>query len=266
MTENGLRYVNASDMNVYAYCPRLLYLQRVMGLSNIVGHSTFKGLMGHAVRKELSLRQAKIMRLIREKGSADGILDSELDRISRDLPHIFREWWIPDHASLLGEVKNEVSSEFRILADKMDLMVSEMGYEKALEYMTPWKIEYSIKSESLMLKGRVDKIMRRDSLFPVELKTGVPPENVHNGHRLQICSYSMLVEDEFGVMIPYGMVEYVRVHESRPVLNTEKLRREVLYSRDLILELLDGDLPEVCPHGSGKKCESCSLMQECYRI
>jgi len=49
-------------------------------------------------------------------------------------------------------------------------------------------------------------------------------------------------------------------------MTTEKLRREVINTRDSIIEILQGKIPEICPHGSGKKCEACGYRERCYEI
>ena len=52
----------------------------------------------------------------------------------------------------------------------------------------------------------------------------------------------------------------------RPVMTTEQLMRRVINARDNIIEILGGRVPEICPHGSGKKCEACGFRERCYEI
>jgi CRISPR-associated exonuclease Cas4 len=100
---------------------------------------------------------------------------------------------------------------------------------------------------------------------PVEIKTGVVSEFSWDGDRIQLCAYGMLLEEKFREKLPHGILEYTRVEERRPVLFTEKLRRQVIYARDAVLEILDGKNPGICPHGQPRKCEACALKDECYR-
>lgn len=39
--------------------------------------------------------------------------------------------------------------------------------------------------------------MKKDNYIPVKIKTGKPSESVWEGDRLQICAYTMLLEEEF---------------------------------------------------------------------
>jgi len=156
--------------------------------------------------------------------------------------------------------------ELAVLGDELKALVGDLGLKGALGYVTPWRTEYSVKSEALNLSGRVDKVMRRDTIVPVEVKTGSASEYGWEGDRIQLCAYGMLLEEKFSEKIPHGLIEYTRVQESRPVLFTEKLRRQVIYARDGVEAVLRGEVPDVCPHGQPKKCGACDLKDECYRI
>jgi CRISPR/Cas system-associated exonuclease Cas4 (RecB family) len=266
MKRTGLKEINVSDLSRYDYCPRAVYLTKVLTVKPQPTKAQLRGMIEHAVLKELSLREAKILKAVEDSDDVESILQGEIQSMLSDIPYIYGEWWGEGHSEILDEMEPDLVVEGRLLGEKIKSMIADMGLEKSLEYVTPWKTEYTMKSDLLMMKGRVDKIMRRETLLPLELKTGNPPENIRQGHRLQVCGYSMLLEEELGEKIPYGLVEYARVHETRPVLNTEKLRRQVIYIRDAVFDLLGGDIPDVCPHGLSKKCDACSLMEECFKI
>lgn len=52
----------------------------------------------------------------------------------------------------------------------------------------------------------------------------------------------------------------------RPVMYTDSLRKSVMDTRDSVFGLLEGAVPDICPHGNGKKCESCGYAKRCYEI
>lgn len=85
---------------------------------------------------------------------------------------------------------------------------------------------------------------------------------------MQTCAYAMLLEDKFQLKEPilFGFVEYTKAQEKRPVMTTEKLRRKVIEARDEIIDIFHGNIPEICPHGNGKKCQSCCYRGQCYEI
>jgi CRISPR/Cas system-associated exonuclease Cas4 (RecB family) len=81
-----------------------------------------------------------------------------------------------------------------------------------------------------------------------------------------VCGYVLLCEEKFNQKIRYGYVEYTQICEKKPVLASEALRRKTLETRDKVLEIRNGLIPEICPHGSGRKCDACGLKEECYTV
>lgn len=80
-------------------------------------------------------------------------------------------------------------------------------------------------SEKYGLVGRPDRIVRAgEFLIPEEWKSA---KRVSDGHRLQLGAYFILLEEEYGVRPPHGVV--VLGDGSRvEVKNTENLRSAVL--------------------------------------
>ncbi|MFH1055278.1 MAG: CRISPR-associated protein Cas4 [Candidatus Altiarchaeota archaeon] len=257
--------IRASDLSRFTYCARLIYLYSVLGLEEEKTPERIRGVVGHAVRRELSMRQARLLGGIRSEEDVYHILCMELDSAFSDLPCIFAQEWSALHSILIPEVKAEVLAELDTLQKDLEAMVEDVGFERALKIVTPWRIEYNLKSDSLGLSGRVDKIMYNSGLVPVDIKTGVASELGWESDRIQLCAYGMLMEDKFSGNIPYGLLEYTRIAKRRPVLFTEELRRQVFDARDGVQEILEGAAPDVCPHGQPRKCESCNLRDECYR-
>jgi len=259
--------VNASTINQLSYCPRAVYLRDVLGVEAPPTPEQQTGLVGHAIRKELSLRQNKILKKAGDEKEVPGLLKTELEKIIADAPHIYKEKLTGvDYQKFVAELRPQLESEVTQLAEKISEMVDELGLKEAVKITTLWKVEYTIKSEELKLSGRVDKVMFDGFHIPVEIKTGEYADGVWEGDRQQVCAYSLLLEDKFGEKVPYGFVEYSKAYEQRPVINTEQLRRRTLDSRDKIIEILEGFVPEICPHRSGKKCDKCALKEECYMI
>jgi len=261
--------VNASTLNQHTFCPRSIYLSKVLKIKAEPTLEQTKGLLGHAVRKELSMRQAKLLGKIQHPDELEAILLQELEQIMQDFPSIYKGMLKDvNYENFISDIKAEVLSEIGTISTKLGILLEELGTEKALKLVTPWKVEYYIKSDMIGITGRVDKVMLEDTYIPIEIKTGQPSDGVWEGDRIQTCAYAMLLEDKFALKEPitHGFVEYTRIQERRPVMTTEKLRREVINKRDAIIEILQGKIPEICPHGSGKKCEACGYKERCYEI
>jgi CRISPR-associated exonuclease Cas4 len=89
-------------------------------------------------------------------------------------------------------------------------------------------------SERLKLVGRPDRIVRqRETVIPEEWKPTA--KRVSPGHRLQIGAYLILVEEEFGVRPPFGVV-IIAGGKRVQVENTEQLRSQVLDVAERIRE------------------------------
>jgi CRISPR-associated protein Cas4 len=258
-----------SDLSSYCFCPRSIYLSRFLKIKPASSAAQSRGLISHAVRKELSIRQPRILEKISSDCDIRPRLEFEVERILRDVPHIYRSILSGiEPAPYLAEIRSELVSEMLLMEEKLRIMVEGIGLEESIRLLTPKWVEYSVKSDALMLSGRIDKVMAEPSYVPVEIKTGSVPSSVWEGDRIQTCAYAMLLEDSLTLSEPigFGFVEYTRVSERRPVLTTEKLRREVVSIRDRVSEVLDGHLPDICPHGSGKKCVGCGYKEQCYDI
>jgi len=262
--------IHVSSLKAYDFCPRVIYLKEVIKITPEPSVKKTKGLVGHAVRKELSLRQSKLLSRVSDASEIEKYLLEELDNVLLDVPYIYKNLLDDnniDYEKYILEIKDEMLSEIKIINEKLKDIIDELGIDDAIKYVTPWKVEYSIKSKNLKLSGRIDKVMKQDNLIPVEIKTSNPSEaGVWEGDRLQVCAYAMLLEDKFNEKVPFGFVEYMKIVEQRPVMTTEQLRRRVINARNNVIEILEGKIPEVCSHGSGKKCEACDFKDECYGI
>ncbi|HHQ44928.1 MAG TPA: Dna2/Cas4 domain-containing protein [Candidatus Altiarchaeales archaeon] len=257
--------INVSDLNKYSYCPRRIYLENNLQIKPEPTEAQTFGILGHAVRKEFSLRQSKIIKKTDSEKSFKTLLACELESILKDAPIIYKDKLPKGFEKAVPQLKKEMRGELKLMEKHFQAMIGDMGIEKTLDYLTPWKVEYSLTSQNLDMTGRIDKIYRRDITAPVELKTGTPSESVWPGDRLQLTAYIMMLEEKIAEEIPYGFIEYTRILEQKPVNNTEKTRREVIYARDEIQHILDGHDPGVCPHGNHRKCAGCQLEEICFK-
>ncbi|MBN2014122.1 MAG: CRISPR-associated protein Cas4 [Candidatus Altiarchaeota archaeon] len=261
--------VQVSDLNAHSFCPRTIYLSKILKLKPMLSSELSQGLISHAVRRELSMRQSRLLEKVSDVDDIPSALECELDKILQEVPHIYRKMLADiDYGRYLEKTRSELLGEIALMAERLSLMVDEVGIKRAVEAITPWRVEYSVRSSSLRLSGRVDRIMKNPSYVPEEIKTGSVPSGVWEGDRLQTCAYAMLLEDQLDLKDPilFGFVEYTRAQEKRPVMTTEKLRREVIHIRDAVFEILGGSVPEICPHGNGRKCNGCGYKEQCYDI
>ncbi len=120
--------------------------------------------------------------------------------------------------------------------------------------------DVSLYSEELGLVGRPDRIVReREFLIPEEWKSS---KRVNDGHRLQLGTYFLLIEAEYGSRPPYGFVVLGDGSRHR-VENTEELRSKVLAIVEQIRErrrVLREEIPVEQP---AAKCRVCGQRENC---
>lgn len=257
--------IRVCDIGSCIYCPRQAYLALVLKAEEERTPELDAARVGHMVRRELSLRQSKLLPTVGSVDEAEAAFAAELKSIIADAPHTFRRQWRTGYAAHLPRIAEEAAIEIANLAGELEAMAEDMGFEEAAGYLTPLEVDCRLSSETLRISGVVDKIMRHGALVPVDVKTSGPPASSWAEDRIQLCAYGMLVEESSGTEVGYGLMDFVRHAKRQPVLFTGSLREATLKARDDVEAILAGEIPDVCPHGNPERCRPCPLSGACYR-
>jgi CRISPR-associated protein Cas4 len=119
--------------------------------------------------------------------------------------------------------------------------------------------EFKIESETLGLKGKVDRVMiTKESIIPFELKTR-PVERIYESDEIQLTAYSMLLEEFFHKQVPTGIIE--SGNKKQEILIRKEMREKVI---SLIEEINNLQSPKFPVNFS--KCNSCQLKPDCDSI
>lgn len=118
----------------------------------------------------------------------------------------------------------------------------------------------SFFSKKYILAGKPDYVLKRgEKYIPVEVKTGdhtAPQDN----HIFQLAAYCHLIEENYGVFVPYGLVTYE--DSCYRIEFGPKLR----YQLQITIEEMRGFLKSKNKrrnHNDVKRCKSCSLRSYC---
>ena len=123
--------------------------------------------------------------------------------------------------------------------------------------------DVTLFSERLKLVGRPDRIVRQgEHLIPEEWKSS---KRVSEGHRLQLGTYFLLIEEEYGVRPPYGWV-VIRDGERVRVENSEVLRSEVFAIAERIRECRRVVRDEIPVRQPAWKCRACGQRANCSQV
>ena len=117
-------------------------------------------------------------------------------------------------------------------------------------------------SEKYRLSGRPDFVLLiEDEHIPVELKTGRVPRGPLFSHILQVATYCILMEEEFGNPPSHGIIRYGQVENE--IEYDEALKDMVLKKANEMRGFLisGGDVHR--NHNKPGKCKHCSRRNVC---
>ncbi len=116
----------------------------------------------------------------------------------------------------------------------------------------------------LRLVGKPDYLVeQRDGvIIPVELKSSPAPETPWEGQVLQLAAYCLLVEENYGVRPPYGILQYK--DRAFAVDFTDELEADLLD----VLEEMRAAREDPDPdrdHEDRRRCVACGVRAACDR-
>ncbi len=113
----------------------------------------------------------------------------------------------------------------------------------------------------LKLTGKPDYLVKDGKrVVPVEVKTGRTPEAPYDSHIYQLAAYCVLVEREYGVRPPYGIVHYPK--RTFAVDFTPQLESALL---DLLTEMRRAESRGSADrsHEDAHRCRGCGYWSVC---
>lgn len=263
-----------TSLTTYLFCPRKLFLEKVLGYSEIPKALLVKGLIKHKVFEEMERYEADIVCSFKEGVTKKEIFDkyhavySEILRrailnsrkqlkLAKLLPFSAFKQFLP-----VFEVEARARAEnlFKFISSKQVYGV------ELWEALTPKiRSEYRISLEELGISGKVDQVLvYPDGVIPIEIKSGkAPKEGAWENHRIQLAAYILLLENTFKVSISSGYVKYIDAGVSRRIEVNAFLKDQV---RELIQDvrvlLSSSKVPDKCTNTN--KCDKCGLKKICY--
>jgi len=155
--------------------------------------------------------------------------------------------------------ENRATAEGRIMHERVHEQNRESRGNVRIEYGLP------LRSLRLGLIGKADVVefhrFAKDTWqpFPVEYKRGKPKHD--HCDLIQLCAQAMCLEEMLSVSIPAGAIFYGRTRRRLDVTLDENLRRETEDAAERARQLIaSGKTP---PPVYEKRCERCSLIEEC---
>ncbi len=261
-------------LSTYLYCPRMLFLQKVLEVEEVpkealvlgsVRHETFDTVNKNEENLIVGIKKAVdfgyLMQLYKQNYSKllrEIIIrnKSRLREVDVKLLEAFKRNW----PNLQEEAETRAKNIFNFI-EKHNIYGKEL-WEKLIPKI---QSEFRIESDILQLKGIIDQVhVYEDNYIPIELKTGKSPrDGVWPGHRIQIGAYALLLEEKFNIPIKEGFIHYLDAKEKRRIAINPFLKEEIKNIVKDVQELIKNkDLPNQC--NNENKCKACSLNTTCY--
>jgi CRISPR-associated protein Cas1 len=128
-----------------------------------------------------------------------------------------------------------------------------------------------ISSQRLGISGKLDLVEEMDGqMIPVEYKRGTGPGGDNglppfwDNDAVQLCAQALLLEEEFGIAVPKGILYYIGSKSRIEVGLDEALRDKTLQAIQAIRQLSSRDSPpEPLPPELRHRCFGCSLATVC---
>lgn len=267
--------ISVTMLSAYLYCSRKLFLERVLKLREPPKESLVLGSLRHHVFEYANEYDERIVKTIRKEWSLskiqslyrtayEGVLHESIAKNSFRLARVK----LSKEEALARSASSVESEAMSRAAHVHSFILKHKVFGDALwDTLTPKIVsEKRVSSKKLGLRGIVDQIHQYDdkTVIPFELKTGsAPDEGVWSGHRVQIVSYAMLLEELMGGTIKEGHVRYLDSGDDRIVHINPMMREEVLSLTKEVTQLLRSmELPDFCE--SERKCAGCGLREVCY--
>ena len=110
--------------------------------------------------------------------------------------------------------------------------------------------------------GKPDYIIKKNNFYvPVEVKTGFHNKPRKN-HVFQLAAYCLILEDNYGKFVPYGILVYNNTSQQYNIPFDPKTRFELdSIIKKMRKELRTGEIK--VDHKDPRRCKSCSMRDYC---
>ena len=265
--------LSVTDLTLYDYCARKLFLQLVLDIKEPPSKHLVLGKILHNFIEEISKREESFVRDLH-----DFVLYDLKQRMINYHSEILKEIILKNQYELksfdldLAETYKNFWGTTRILTNERLGIIYDNHVRTGLTGINLWHSlkpkmipEFKISAAALNLKGRIDQIEDYgDYCFPVELKSGkAPASGAWKNHQLQLAAYALLLESKFKKPVNKGIIIYL-ASNTRIEQPINPFYKEIV--KDLIKKveaiLQQDETPDYV--NNKNKCSNCGIKEQCY--
>lgn len=220
------RMVRVTDVTLYLFCPRKLYL---VGFLGIRGRPTRESIMGKLAH--YAYLRASILKITE-------------DRVEEESVNIARE--------AVEKKLTEGLSDTEV----KEIVVKTLRFRAENPIAGGVEVEKYVESVRLGLNGQID-LMEEHTPVEVKYKSRAEYRDL-----IQLTLYTLLLEDVYGWDIDYGYIDLLKASRRLRIEVNNRLRGDALKLRDKVQEtILMGTYPP-----ARDKCRGCDLKIECRSL
>lgn len=269
--EEKRKLINVSEINAWLYCPRKVFITKVLKIFQPPNRAMTIGKIKHSILENFSKQEEKLISQIDSNFDSIDLVFVYQDFLKNIAQKVFLEnqeainKFLIDKDDILKKVMGDFSEDIKLrVASIKDALAKGFVKEeiwKNLDYI--YLSEIRLESEAIGLKGRVDriKVSRSDNtIIPYELKSR--EDNIFHSDELQLTAYAMLLEPFYKTIIRKGIIEVGNT--KKELLITQENKDEVLKIADLIRNIEGSEPPPIL--SNFKKCQYCDFKEECAKL
>jgi CRISPR-associated protein Cas4 len=266
--------IAVSLLSSYLYCPRRIFLEKVLGIRPPPAPPTFKGTVKHKVFDLINKYEEDLVTSIKSFQPFDDVFalyrrkyykilsntiiefKPKLKELNIDPMQLFHKSW----ETFLKEARVRASNVFQFIKE------NKIYGTKLWENLTPkYLTELFLESKNLQLRGIIDKVeVNKGNYMPIELKSGNPPKTgVWPGNKIQLLAYILLLKEKYNAT--EGYIHYIDHDDKRTITFNPFSEQEVIKIRDNITNLLESKTPPKIQENKNK-CTNCQLKEQCFKI
>ena len=264
-------FISISDISSWLYCPRKLYLTRVKGIKQPVNRAMIIGRIRHAILEDFSKHEKFFVKGIFKNYEKIDLVFMYEDFFKKIADKVFLEnstsieKFLVDKQDILKKMLSGFSEDMKLRIESIKSGLNKGYFGKDLwdNLDSIYLSEIRVESETLKLRGRVDRIelqKNENNVIPYEIKSR--DDRVFPSDELQLTAYAMLLEDMYKMQIKKGIIELGNKKHELEI--TEKNKSRVLQIADKIREMHKNPAPEM--QSNFNKCSQCDLKEQCIGL
>lgn len=265
------KIISVSDITAWLYCPRKVYLNKICGLKVGQNRNMVIGRLKHNILENFSKSEEKVITQFDSNFDSLDMVFIYEDLIKHIAKNVFDqnqqsiEKFLIDKEDILKKILRDFSEDIklRVKSIKEAILKGHIKEDIWKNLDSIYLSELKLESESLGLKGRVDRIIisRADnSIIPFELKSR--EDKIFLSDELQLTAYAMLLEYQYHQKILKGIIEVG--NNKQEIEISEDKKQEVLRIAEEIRNLNEKFVPPI--QSNFNKCRSCEFREECMKL